>query len=119
MKAYVGRTLALRYQLRVMARQVIRRRRSGDQLDSGTIRKLDVVVTDAVRVKAARLDVETQAPVGLSGLLEVLHYEGNVVEPHHRHWSGRKRSPAGLDSGQRKQGRGDELPPVEAAKPLT
>jgi hypothetical protein len=109
-----------------MSRQLIRRRRGGDQLDAGAIREFEVVVTDAVRVKAARLDDETQAPLGLGSLLQVLHDERNVVDSNEGQrrrrplfCRTRERGGAGVEGCQRKQSRGDELPPVQAPLPVT
>ncbi len=112
MKAYVRWTFALRDHLRVMSRQVIRGCRCGDQFDAGAIWEFHVVVTDAVRVKAARLDDETQMPVGLGGLLQVSYDEWDVVDPNQGRrsaedlWASRllflrDRRPAGVCGGQR------------------
>lgn len=130
MKAYVRGTFALRDHLRVLSRQLIRRHRGGNQLDAGTVREFDVAVMDAVRVKAARLDDETQMPVGLGGLLQVSYDEWDVVDPNQGRrspvdlWASRllfvrDRRPTGFCGGQRQQSPGDELPPAQAALSVT
>ena len=53
----------------------------GDQLELGAIRKLDVLVADAVVVRHAGLEREPELPVASSGRLQVVDGDRDVVEP--------------------------------------
>jgi hypothetical protein len=50
-----------------------------NQLDARSIGKFDVRVAYAIRMQMPRLDHKAQAPVRLSGLLQVLDHKRNMV----------------------------------------